>query len=94
VSPRGPLAARSAGHRWFTPVGWALAQLAATGLLIAAAGSASAYDFNWGPSLGTISSDSGSYSLNALGFTAPVEDQGQWGTAGISRRSPLWSRNT
>ena len=45
------------------------------------AGSASADDFNWGPNLGTINTGSGSYTLNnGLGFTSPMEDQGQWGT--------------
>ncbi len=49
-------------------------------LIAVTAGSAPADDFNWGPSLGTIATGSGSYTISGLGFTAPVEDQGQWGT--------------
>ena len=52
----------------------------ATILIAASAGSASADDFNWGPSLGTVNTGSGSYTISGLGFTAPVENQGQWGT--------------
>ena len=49
-------------------------------VLTAACGSAWADDFNWGPNLGTINTGSGSYTLNGLGYTSPIEDQGQWGT--------------
>ena len=49
-------------------------------LVATAAGSASADDFNWGPSLGTINTGSGSYTINGLGFTSPVENQDPWGT--------------
>ena len=49
-------------------------------LITLATGSVSADDFNWGPSLGTINTGNGSYFINGLGFTSPVENQGCYGT--------------
>jgi hypothetical protein len=49
-------------------------------IIAASPASARADDFNWGPSLGTINTGSGSYTISGLGYTSPVENQGGWGT--------------
>ncbi|MGA2255789.1 MAG: C1 family peptidase, partial [Thermoguttaceae bacterium] len=54
--------------------------MAGLALIAASAHAVLAADFNWGPGLGTIFTGYGSYTINGLGFTSPVENQGQWGT--------------
>ena len=54
--------------------------LAAAAASAAWTGPGRASDFNWGPSLGTINTGAGTYTLSGLGYTSPVENQGSWGT--------------
>ncbi|MGO9109154.1 MAG: C1 family peptidase, partial [Thermoguttaceae bacterium] len=68
------------GQPWRRGIVAAALRLGCALLIAASAGSALADDFNWGPSLGTITTGSGHYTISGLGFTAPIENQGQWGT--------------